>query len=179
TRGGDNQGVDMGEMLWACDFSTTQLTREIAGQYKWLRAALDGFQGTLFIYDAERRRPLHYFRGGDWGAPMVASVSRANKTMTFSGFKPGAVIAPGDYGHWQDGPARRLHIVGGGVADGSGNLTMSVRPAPPTTPTATLPVPFVMEEASAEMIVPKFDVPFSAPASSQATLTAVQVIRRF
>lgn len=88
------------------------------------------------------------------------------------------MISPGDYGAWQDGPARRLHILGGGVANGSGVLTVSVRPRPPASVTASLPVAFMMRKACAEMKIVQMSAPFDNR-MTRVSLTAVQVIRRY
>lgn len=183
-RGGQHQGVKMGETLWLCDVSTTELSRAQAGAYKWLRAKLDGQLETLYLYDAERPRPLHYLRTyagvgtPPWGEPRIVAMDAAAGTIDLEDFEPGAVISEGDYGHWDDGPARRLHITGAGVADGSGDLTLEVRPRPPRTETLVSPIDFIMEKACAEMSVLQFEAPFNL-STTQVTLSALQVIRRY
>lgn len=183
-RGGQHQGVDMGEPLWVCELSTTALSHAQAGVYKYLRAKLRGALRTLYLYDAERPRPLAYITSPPsgapyaWGTPMVTAISRTNSTITCSGFSAGAVISDGDYGHWDDGPARRLHICGAATANGSGVVTIPVEPAPPAAATATLPVAFTMEKASAEMVVMGFDAPLDG-LTSQVSLRAGQILRRY
>lgn len=177
-RNGDHQVVEMGEPFWSCDLSTTELSRALGGSYKLMMARLGRGFATLYLFDASRPRPLAYHSGGSWGSPVVESVSRADSTITLSGFAAGAIVSAGDYGHWEDGPTRRLHVCGPGVADGSGNLTLEVEPAPPSTVTATLPVAFTMEKASAEMVLRDRSVRFSAPVIQEASLSAVQVFRR-
>lgn len=179
-RDGSHQDIIMSAQLWSCEISTTELSKAIAGEYKWLAAIADDSDQTFYLYDAERATPLNYPSGTGWGNPQVASVSYANGTISLTGLTAGAVIAKGDYGHWQDGPARRLHILEGGTANGSGQLTTKVRPRPPQSVTASLPVAFTMLKASAEMKVMNLSAQFDGrQKTSQASLTAVQVIRRY
>lgn len=205
-RGGNHQAVDMGEPVWMCDLETTPLSRAQGGSWKWLLAKLRGALRTLYLHDASRRRPLAYLHTDDnadaligvtarkiglstrrigatdapWGEPRITAISRTNATLTLAGFTAGAVVSEGDYGHWDDGPTRRLHILGAGTADASGVMTVEVEPAPPASAylPSTLPAPFTMEQASAEMAVMSASAPFSAPVTHEATLTAVQVLRR-
>lgn len=177
-RNGDHQVVDMGEAFWSCQLSTTKLSREQGGAFKLLMARLGRGFNTLYVFDASRPRPLAYHSGGSWGSPTIQSVSRANSTITLAGYDAGAVISAGDYGCWDDGPTRRLHVCGAGVADGSGNLTLEVEPAPPIAVEATLPVAFTMEKASAEMVLLERTIRFDAPLLQELELAAVQVFRR-
>lgn len=177
TRDGAHQAVELGEPFWSCELSTTELSRAQGGSYKLMMARLGTF-GTLYVFDQSRPRPLAYHAGGSWGSPMIESVSRANGTITLSGFAAGAVISAGDYGHWDDGPTRRLHICGPGVADGAGALTLQVEPAPPQNAVASFPVAFTMSKASAEMVVRDRSIRFSAPLVQELSLAAVQVFRR-
>lgn len=177
-RNGDHQIAETREPFWAAEFSTTELDRATAGKYKLLQAKMGAAFVTLLVYDPSRPRPLAYHSGGSWGSPMLESVSREDSTLSLSGFVPGAVISPGDYGAWLDGPTQRLHMLGGGVADGSGNLTTLCEPPPPTTPIATLPVPFTMEKPAAEMVLAKSSVRFLSPVTHEANLSATQVLRR-
>lgn len=185
-RNGKHQVIETNDPLWACELETTELGRALAGQWKWriakTQTALAGEVGTLLLYDASRPRPLAYYDAtpGDspWGAPQIVAIDRSAGTIDLEGFEPGAVVSAGDYGHWQDGPARRLQICGPGVADGSGNLSgLRVEPPPPFASDA-LPCDFEMEYASAEMSLVEAKVPFNAPVTHQATLKAGQIIRR-
>lgn len=178
-RDSNNQQVIMGEPFWVCEIETTELSNAQSGAYKWLNAQQQGELATIYLYDAERQSPL---AGPVGDAPKIASVSRANRTLTFQDLNPGAVISAGDYVAWDDGPARRLHILGPGVADGSGNLTVRCEPPPPTSVHAdtTLPVACEFNRASGEFTILDFDLRFAAnPRTSSATLRAQSLIRRF
>lgn len=100
-RDGSQQVVDLAEPYWTCDISTTPLSREQGGQYKYRFARL-GSNGTIFLYDPSCPRPLAYLEGGSWGDPKVQSVDHAASTISLSGFAPGAVISPGDMGCFDD-----------------------------------------------------------------------------
>lgn len=203
-RNGNHQGVELGEPLWSCRIETTALGLEQAGDYKWLIAKLNGPLNMLYMFDPMRLRPFAYAEIDDnlaadaligrtarriglttrrigisffaWGAPRIVSMSRANGTMTFEGFSAGAVITNSDMGHWDDGVARRLHILEGGTADASGRVTLECRPHPPAD-SSRLPAAFEMNEPCAEFCVLKPDVSFSAPHLHHVSLEAIQRIR--
>lgn len=177
-RDANNQQVQMGEPFWVAEIETTALSDALTGQYKWLNARQQGSLLTIYLYDAQRQRPL---MGPVGDSAKIASVSRTNRTLTFQDLNPGAVISDGDYVSWDDGPARRLHILGGGVADGSGNLTVPCEPPPPASVHAdtTLPKACTFNRASAEFQILDFDMRFQAPVTSSATLKATSIIRRF
>lgn len=203
-RGGNHQAVDLGEAVWLCDIETTPLSREQGGAWKWLLAKLRGALRTLYLYDASRSRPLEYLEADSieilasssedcsstwilascdgevdaWGSPKISAVDRTNGELDLIGLKPGAVISEGDMGAWDDGPARRLHILGGGTADATGALTVSVEPVPPATATEALPCAFLMEKPAGEFVVLQAQAPYSAPVTHQVTLQAAQVLRR-
>lgn len=114
-----------------------------------------------------------------WGYPKVVGVDQANSQLDLEGFYPGAVISVGDYGAWDDGLARRLHIFGAGTANATtGEVSLDCEPAPPAS-SANLPAALTMEKASAEMIVLDASVAFSGPTKTHhATLKATQMLRR-
>lgn len=201
-RGGHHQTADFGEALWQCEIETTPLSREQGGAWKFLLASLRGFARTLFLWDAFRARPLAYRSAADgalakfprsgvqwprprkicsltraWGTPKITAVDRANGRIRVEGFIAGAAISVGDYGHWDDGPARRLHICDAAVADSAGIAWLTVEPAPPET-SANLPAAFEMYKASAEMVVTETAAPYSAPVVHEASLKGVQILRR-
>lgn len=178
-RDSNNQQVVMGEPFWICEIETTALSNAQSGAYKWLNARQQGELVTVYLYDAERQAPL---MGPVGDAPKIASFSRANRTLTFQDLNPGAIISEGDYVAWDDGPARRLHILGAGVADGSGDLTVRCEPPPPDAEheDTTLPVACEFNRASGEFQILDFDSRFTAvPRTSSATLRAISIIRRF
>lgn len=204
-RDGQHQVVELAEPLWTCEIETTPLSRSQAGAYAALRAKIGAGAQTLYLYDASRPRPIAYHDAADsdnarigsstrkigsstlkigrtpkpWGDPRVTSWSRTAGTVTLWGLRAGVTISPGDYGHCDDGPARRLFIATGtATADASGNATVSVLPAPPTD-TSRLPLTFEMERASAEMVVLGGALPFSVEGRWRASLQAAQVIRRY
>lgn len=200
-RGGHHQAVEMGETVWMCDIETTPLSRSQGGSWKWLLAKLRGAINTLMLYDASRPRPLAYHSSSDgsapkigrskligaprliasvtraWGSPKIVEVDRANRRIRVTGFTAGATISDGDYGHWDDGPARRLFICEEATADAAGGCWITVEPAPPET-SAYLPALFEMNRASGEFVVMQASAPYSAPVTHSVTLQAAQVLRR-
>lgn len=176
-RTGAHQRIFFAEPIWACSIGTTQLGRARAGEYEWLINELNDGQ-TVWVYNAERPYPLAYSGGGGWGAPQITAISRANRTLTLSGLAPGAIISRGDFGAWQDGPAARLFQLGGGVADGSGNLTVECQPPPPSTST-NLPAAFKLDKPAAEMMLLQSSAPFQAPRDKRVEMDLIQIIRRF
>jgi hypothetical protein len=206
TRGGNYMSVDLGEALWSAEVSTTPLSAAQAGQYDALRAKLRGVARTVYVYDVKRQRPIAYLGVADstgarmglttrkiglltrtigagekpWGYPRIASVSRSASTLSLVDCRAGTTWKAGDYLAWDDGPARRLHIiVEDATADASGDVTVTVEPPPPTTATASLPVDVSAEKASAEMILVSYEQPWRVGQSSAATFSAVQVLRRY
>lgn len=201
-RGGQHQAVDMGEPLWSCEIQTTPLSRAQGGTWKYFIASTRGFLRTLFLHDASRPRPLAYASAADatlekighaqikkigrprkiaslaraWGRPKIVALDRSNSRVLVAGYVAGAVIGDGDYGHWDDGPTRRLHICAAVIADSAGRAWVTVEPAPPET-SANLPAAFEMHRASAEMVVVESAAPF-ALTHHEATIRGVQVLRR-
>lgn len=204
--GGGYQGASVGEALWYARVETTALSRAQAGEYAWLFANRRGALRALYIFDASRPRPLAYHSAawldaptcdstlvtcdvawitvdaeGDgviapWGTPRVVAVDGDAGTVDLEGFYPGATISQGDYGAWDDGAARRLHITDAGTAGADGTLTLSVEPPPPASSSA-LPAAFFMEKASAEMLLLNTALRFSAPVVSRGSFEAIQVLR--
>lgn len=177
-RGGWHQSVAMGESLWSCEIATTELSQAIAGEYAWLFAQAQDSDETVYVYNAYRSHPLAYAPGGGWGNPQIEEIDQAGSRIRLSGLSSRAIISAGDMGHWDDGPARRLHICGPEEASLGGETWVPVRPAPPAIATASLPAPFVMQKASAEMRIAR-GVVEQPGRTAKATLTAVQVIRRY
>lgn len=200
-RGGHHQAVDMGEPAWLCDIETTPLSRAQGGDYKWLIARLRGALRSLLLWDVSRPRPLAYADSSDgaaekigksvrigrprlicsvsraWGSPKITTVDRENGRIRLEGLIAGATITAGDYGAWDDGTARRLHICGDATADAAGIAWVDVEPAPPAT-SVNLPAAFEMHRASGEFVVLQATAPYSAPVTHQVTLQAAQVLRR-
>lgn len=204
--GGGYQGATIGAAVWYASVETLELSRAQAGEYAWLFANRRGSLRALYIYDASRPRPLAFHSAawldaptcdstevtcdtdwitcdaeGDgviapWGTPRVVAVDGDAGTVDLEGFYPGAVISEGDYGAWDDGATRRLHITHAGTANAAGALTLSVEAAPPAS-SANLPAGFLMEKACAEMLLVRTSLAFSAPVTSRAAFEAIQVLR--
>ncbi|MBI1188322.1 MAG: hypothetical protein GC206_13490 [Alphaproteobacteria bacterium] len=204
-RDGGHQVVELAEPLWSCEIETTPLSRRQAGQYASLKVKLRGGARTLFLYDASRPRPIAYHDVADstnaiigvttrkigastlkigrtpkpWGDPRVVWWSREASTIMLTGLRPNATLFEGDYGAVDDGATRRLFQATADVtADANGAATLAVEPAPPAS-TANLPLTFTMERAAAEMIVTSAAMPFSVEGRWRASLTGVQILRRF
>lgn len=201
-RGGGHQAVDLGEPLWQAEIETTQLSREQGGRYLALFAKARGAMRTIYVGDRSRRRPFAYAASADvgrigsstrriglstrkigqglvqaWGSPRVTAVDRANSQIELRGLKAGAQITAGDYGHWDDAPARRLHMIVEDVtANASGIAIITVEPAPPAT-SASLHSIFQMQDACAEMVLLGAAAPFSTRGGHKATIRAAQVLR--
>jgi len=202
-RGGNHQTVDLGEPIWTCEIGTAALDRAQAGAWRWLEGKLRGMANTLMLWDSSHARPLAYAATPDnasarigvttrrigsstrrsgssfhaWGTPKIVAVDRANARIELALLKPFAVISEGDYGHWDDGPRRRLHVTGAAIADAQGRAIVSVEPPPPASG-ENLPTAFEMYRASGEFVVPKLAVQHSALLSADASLTAVQTLRK-
>lgn len=204
-RGAGHLGNAFGDFLWYASIQTTPLGRAAGGAYKWLLADRRGAQRALFLYDASRPRPLEYLTEawGDaptadsteitadctwlladlegegvvppWGFPQIAAFDADAGTIDLEGFRPGAVISEGDYGHCDDDDVRRLFITASGTADSAGELAgLEVRPLPALT--SALPIPFTMEKASAKMLIVSGRVGFRAPIEQNAAIEAVQTL---
>lgn len=202
-RGGGHQAVDLGEPLWQAELETTALSREQGGRYLALFAKARGATRTVYVGDRSRRRPLAYADVADveggriglstrkigsstrkiglaaapWGAPIITAVDRANGQITVSGLLSGVELTAGDYGHWDDGVTRRLHIITeDATANGAGVATLTVEPAPPES-SDNLPATFELQDPCAEMILVSSAAPFSTGRGHKATIRAAQVLR--
>ena len=204
-RGGHHQTADLGEPLWSCDFQTTPLNREQAGLWRALAMRLRGKARTVYLYDAAFARPAAYadpnsdtawlasstvvlastttsLASGEtkpWGAPQVVEYDRTNSLLKLTGLTAYATLSAGDFGAWDDGPARRLvQIIETVAADANGEAWVQVEPAPPSTQTY-LPAPFIMERAAAEMVLTEFSAPFQVGSGVAAVSGAgIQIIQR-
>lgn len=205
SRGGEYQGVDLAEPVWLATLEMKPMDAALAGE---LRARLTSRRGTLrtmYVYDASWQKPLAYRRSANvaawdwsstlvtmdsssglvsetptpWGEPRVTAINRATATLTVAGFAANAQISYGDYGHWDDGVKRRLHmVVEPAQANASGIATLTVEPPPPAS-TLVLPAPFEMYRASAEMVIVNWAVPFDTSAKWTGQVEARQILRRF
>lgn len=174
-RDGRHRGHMMGQQLWTCELETTVLDAALAGEFAWLKAQADGELTTVYLYNIRRPRPLY----GIWGSAVtITATSRADRTLTLAGLKSNQAIAKGDMCAWDDGPARRLHILGAAQANGSGAVTVRCEPPPPATVTASLPAPLIIDKPCAEFALLGLDLPYEHPVTTRASIKAIQVIRR-
>ena len=206
SRGGDYQTVELAEPLWAAQLSTAKLTPTQSGAYAALFAKTRGGSRTVYVWDAERTRPIAYAYAADiafgriglttrrvgvttlragrsvggWGSPWVRGVNRVASTIDTFGWTPGAQITPGDYIAFDDGPARRLHmVVEPAVADATGNALLTVEPPPPTRIRSVVPVETVTDKPAMEAVLSDMGKPATVDGLTSASFVARQVIRRF
>lgn len=206
SRGGDYQTVELAEPLWAAKLSTARLTPAQSGAYAALFAKTRGGARTVYVFDAERPRPISYASAADiafgrvglttrrvgvttlragrsvggWGSPWVSGVNRTASTLSTFGWTPGATISPGDYIAYDDGPARRLHmIVEPATADASGLATVTVEPPPPTRLRSVTPVETITDRPAMEAVLMSMGKPATVDGLSSASFDARQIIRRF
>lgn len=203
-RGGHHQTADLGEPLWVCEFQTTPLSRAQAGLWRALGLKLRGKARTVYLYDAAAQRPAAYPKSGSeawtadtsavlgssstmlasgatkpWGSPRVVEYDRASSLLKLENLAPGATLSPGDFGAWDDGPARRLcQIVEPAIADAAGTAWVQIEPAPPETETY-LPAAFIMEKAAAEMVLQDLSAPYQVGNGFAAVQgVGVQILQR-
>lgn len=207
SRGGNYQAVDLAEPLWVAEFGSTPLSASQSGEYDALFAKLRGQARTLYVYDVKRQRPIAYLGVADasdarigvttrkiglttrkiaqavspWGAPQIFGVSRSASTLALRNCRAGATWKAGDYLAWDDGPARRLHIiVEDATADSNGHVTVTVEPPPPTTAHNPLPADVNAEKASAEMVLATMENPWRVGQGwGGVSFSAAQVLRRY
>lgn len=140
TRGGVNIARDLAPPLWLASFQSGFLTPV---NYKlvdmWLKS-LGGSVNPFLAYDLARSFPLNYPNGFggmnragggafDGTAPLNA-VASDNVTVTLTTLPAAFVMSIGDYLAFQyNTTSQALHqVVAGGTGDGSGNLSVEVRP---------------------------------------------------
>lgn len=205
-RGGEYQTVELAEPLWRAQLSTAKLTATQSGAYAALFAKSRGGARTVYVWDAERPRPIAYANAADistgrvgvttrrigvttlragrsvgaWGSPWVSGVSRVASTLATFGWTPGATVLPGDYIACDDGPARRLFmVVEPATADASGNATLTVEPPPPTRLRSVTPIETTTDRPAMEALLMSMSKPATVDGLSSASFDAMQIIRRF
>lgn len=142
TRGGDLIARDLGPNLWQCSYQTAMLTPV---NYAIVEAWLDSLGGSINLfsgYDIKRTfasfyQPAGYgglIRAGGGafdGTASLTSVAGDNVTVTIGTLPAAFQISIGDYLGWSynSGGSIALHrAVAAATADGSGNLSVEVRP---------------------------------------------------
>jgi hypothetical protein len=140
-RSGGRIALDLGPTLWqASSWQSSPMEEEDFGELRAWYATLTSVKHFLG-YDILRQYPVAYKDG--WGALTVGgnpfdgtgrltAVSDGGLTAALALLPVGFIASPGDYfAFWYgtDDAYRALHmVVAGGVADGSGELSIEVRP---------------------------------------------------
>ncbi len=141
TGDGDQLVRDVGPTLWNLDCKTQRLQSDKMGEMEaWVDSLENGGQ-PFWGYDWRRLGPLAYPNGigglsraggGTFdGTCTLGTVAGDNKSVPLTGLPVGFVLSPFDNlaFPYASGTRQALHrIVAGGVADGSGHVTVEVRP---------------------------------------------------
>lgn len=141
TRGGKQLGIDLGPSLWYAEWQSAPMEEEDFGE---ARAFFDTLASSeaFYAYDNLREYPVTYKSSGWSGLTVSAIPFDGTCYMTdvldnqveivLSSLPIGFILKPGDYLAFDYGGAdqyRALHRVSAmGVADGSGNMAVEVRP---------------------------------------------------
>ncbi len=136
--GGFLQTINRTSPLWVAKYTTPPLSASREQAFQAFLDLLDGATNTFMAFDPRRPLPYNYvgnpngWLSGSGAQVNLVNTNPAASTITLSGFKPGALIASGDYICFQIGNAWYLHRFNGNwVADGSGNIAAAVvRPFP-------------------------------------------------
>lgn len=141
TRGGSQLAIDIGPALWSADWSTPPLEEEDFGEARAFFDTLASDQ-AFYAYDTLREYPVTY-RDTGWtgllvgaspfdGICFLTAVQENAVELTLTELPIGFVLKPGDYIAFDYGASdqyRALHrIAAGGVADGTGEMAIEVRP---------------------------------------------------
>lgn len=140
TQGGAALVVENGPSLWKASVATPPLKGSDARLLSaWLTSIKTPPQ-PFWLADLRRIWPANYQGGwGDLTVPgggafggtcQLASVNSDGVTVGLSHLPVGFVLSPGDMLSWDYGSPRALHraVSDPAVADGSGNITIEVRP---------------------------------------------------
>lgn len=167
-RSGKLISLDLGPTLWRGRWQSTQMDEEAAGIARaWYDTLLSS--EAFYGYDKIREYPLAYPSGFGGlvvgtvafnGTCILSDVATNTIEIDLSDLPVGFVLSHGDYLAFDYGTdSRALHrVVAGGTADGSGDLSIEVRPPIRTgwqaTPPAETTVLFY-RAAARMIIVPK------------------------
>lgn len=139
---GDQIVRDFGPTLWNADYRTDILSPEKMGEMEaWLDSLENGGQ-TFWGYDFRRPLPRAYPNGiagmtraggGAFdGTCTLGTVGDDNKTVPLTGLPAGFILSPFDnlaFSYGDDPASFALHrVMAAAVADGSGAITVEVRP---------------------------------------------------
>lgn len=153
TRGGRPQSASVARDYWTMDFTSVDLRYDDALDYEaWLHS-LRGGQRYFKAWHPHLRYPLAYKATGltgltragggsfDGTSPITAFAGTLD-TITLSTLPVGFNVSRGDMLSMAFGSVQLLHrVIAGGLANGSGALTVTVEPTLPisftTSPTVT------------------------------------------
>lgn len=131
------QTIDRSYPMWVCQFDTPPMTGDRLNDFTSFIDSLEGSLVPFLGFDPRRTKPWAYrtaaFGSEPWttGTVTVTGGVYATGVLSLAGFSPGAILTKGDYISHVQGNATYLHrVMVGGVADGSGNVSVTVRPRP-------------------------------------------------
>lgn len=133
--------LEIGPPWWTIDVKVTITSRAHYDEWDSFLARRNGASNSFLIWRSLRVRPRDLLITSD-ASLLLSSVDAANSQISFTGYGAGREAHYGDMisyrtaanGYWVG------QVVAPAVADGAGNITVSVWPAP-RAPHATTPAP--------------------------------------
>jgi hypothetical protein len=128
------QRVVLGGARWSWTFSLPAMKRDKAAVWKAFLDRLEGQGNTFNAYDPDCMSP----RGTATGTPLVKNASQTGSSLTTDGWTAGiTALKAGDY-FAVNGELKRM--TADAVADGSGNATLTFKPALRNSPSDNAPL---------------------------------------
>lgn len=177
------QVINRAMPFWAGEWESPPLQELKRGQLEAILEEIEMGTGTFYGFDPRRPKPYAY-RGAAYGTKpwgptaRVTAISYANSTISCDQFVAGAQFYPGDYFSYKQGNIWWLFkAIEQKAADGSGIITIKVKPRPVLSIAA--PIELRMERAGCEMkmLLPK-DAPGDVDQGTQIKWSGVQFIDR-
>jgi hypothetical protein len=167
TRGSLMQAADLGPQLWRGSFRTAELTASQADEWQAWLESLEGGIRTFKMWNPVKQYARAYPDGYgalSWdGIGDVVSIAVGLDAITLDGVPAGLVLSAGDMLSYSASSKQRLHrIVEGGTADGSGVVTVGVRPLIGPSPAENAEVLFLKPWCLATVAPNSIRAPWSA-----------------
>jgi hypothetical protein len=161
--GGRSGGVGAGPPPMRMELSLGEMSLDAGNAWWGFKEWCRGAQRTFYAYDLLRPYPTAYpagftgmtrAGGGAFpanGAPSTWSVNTPRDVLTMTGMPAAFALAVGDWVGWVWSTTRRTasRVVEAGVADGSGNLVVTIEPPLP----AYVPGGATMKLQQADMVM--------------------------
>lgn len=129
-------GGSLGTDLWTWSVEVIAQTDDESLEVEAWFDSLDGSAQRFLAVDPRRWAPRAYMDSGLGGLTTSTTsfdISSDGRDVTLHGMDEGTIFAAGDMLGWKGGSGLLLRhatrIVSGGTVDGSGDVTLSVRPA--------------------------------------------------